>query len=297
MSSHSDDQSANTPKPLLAALNRLLKPLVRLLIHFNISYPYFSQMLKTLYIQAAAENFPDKHGKPPSDSRISLITGVHRKDVRKLRDTSSDASRPARNTSIGAQLLAHWLGDKAYTDKHNQPRALQRLARDSKTVSFESLVQAVCKGDLRPKVILDELLRQNIVSINSQGLVELNQQAFIPCHDLEEKSFYFGKNIHDHLAAGAANLIACEQQQSAPFIDRCVYYDGLSDESVGILNAMIEEQGMELLKTVNRKALSLQKTDKKLGINTQGNSQRINLGLYFYHHNEDSPEQEQTDEP
>ena len=153
-------------------------------------------------------------------------------------------------------------------------------------------MQTVCKGDLRPKVILDELMRLNIITVDKEGYVSLNQQAFIPDLGLDEKSFYFGKNIHDHIAAGVDNLIACEQKLPSPFIERCVYYDGLSQQSVTTLNTLAQEQGMALLKDINRRALALQSVDKN---NSKANL-RMNLGLYFYHTDDHSAVPEQNNE-
>ena len=47
--------------------------------------------------------------KAPTDSRISLLTGVHRKDVRRLRNTSDPAaSTLPENITFGAQLVNAW---------------------------------------------------------------------------------------------------------------------------------------------------------------------------------------------
>ncbi len=279
MNTSSDNVSSHTAKPLLAALTRLLIPLVRLLIHFGISYPYLIQLLKNIYVDVAERSQAPASGKTPSDSHISLITGVHRKDVRRLRHSVEMESVPSKSTSISAQLIAHWLAEKLYTNSEGTPLPLPRLAQADSIISFEGLVKSVSKGDLRPRVVLDELLRQDIVRIDEQDRVHLYQEAFIPKQGMDEKSFYFGKVIHDHLAASGANLIACDQQQPAPHIDRCVYYDGLSPSSIDILNREIEDQGMQLLKSINRKARALQKTDSQC----ENANQRINLGVYFYH--------------
>lgn len=291
MATPANDTPPNTPQALLGALRRLLKPLVRLLVHFGIGFPYLGQLLKSIYVEVADEEFSAANQKRQSDSRISLITGVHRKDVKRLRNEPKEATKPTKNLSLGAQLVAYWIGNDNYLDDNGEALKLPRFSKEGSSVSFESLVQAVSKGDLRPKVILDELLRLNIVTVDNSGYVSLDQQAFIPNQGLDEKSFYFGKNIHDHIAASVDNLIACDQKLPAPFIDRCVYYDGLSPQSMDTLNTLAKEQGMVLLKEINHRALALQQADA--GKNNA--NQRINLGIYFYHDDEHSKISEQND--
>ena len=94
---------------LISALTRLLKPLVRLLIHYQITCPFVSQLLKSIYLQVATESFPVE-GKRVTDSRLSLLTGVHRKDVRRLRYEDNPLSATeSKSTSLSAQVIASWL--------------------------------------------------------------------------------------------------------------------------------------------------------------------------------------------
>ena len=67
-----------------APLARLLRPLVRLLIRSGITFPVATELLRELYVNVAENDFglPDKE---QTDSRVSLLTGIHRKEVRRLR--------------------------------------------------------------------------------------------------------------------------------------------------------------------------------------------------------------------
>ena len=79
------------PATLVTALRKLLRPLVRLLLSFQVSYPFLSTLLKSIYVDVADQEF-SVDGKRQSDSRITLLTGVHRKDVKRLRDEHIDAA-------------------------------------------------------------------------------------------------------------------------------------------------------------------------------------------------------------
>ena len=65
-------------------MRRLLRPLVRLLIERSIPLPFVTELLRGLYVEVAVKEFPVE-GKRQTDSRVNLLTGVHRKDVKRLR--------------------------------------------------------------------------------------------------------------------------------------------------------------------------------------------------------------------
>jgi len=82
------------PAPLVAALRRVLRPLIRLLLSYGIRYQTFCDLAKSTYIQVAEEEFK-LDNKAQTDSRISLLTGVHRRDVNRLRNESlAESSLP-----------------------------------------------------------------------------------------------------------------------------------------------------------------------------------------------------------
>ena len=88
--------SGQPPATLVNAIRKLLRPLVRLMLTFQITYPFVINLLKAIYVEVAEEEFKVA-GKRPSDSRINLLTGVHRKDVKRLRTETDDELRMPRN--------------------------------------------------------------------------------------------------------------------------------------------------------------------------------------------------------
>jgi hypothetical protein len=267
------------PQPLIAAVRRLLRPLIRLLLSYSVQYPYLASLLKLTYVEVATQGFSLKD-KELSDSRITLLTGIHRQDVKRLRsEIVSDAPPPA-SVSLGAQLVAKWTGMPEYLDSRGKPRPLARHASEGGDLSFERLVQSISK-DFRPRVVLDEWLRLGVAKMDKEGRVILVTEAFVPSGGLEEKLFYFGKNIHDHLAASTHNVL----EINPPMLDRCVYYDHLSPDSVLQLEAQARVLATKALTELNAKAMALQEADA--GSNDA--KYRINFGAYFYRGNEDEP--------
>ncbi len=258
---------------LVRAIKRVLHPLVRLMLSSGITFPYIAELLKGVFVEVADKEF--RLGENAStDSRISLLTGVHRKDVKRLRNHNSDADMLMPEViSVGAQLVAAWLEQPPFVDAEGRPRALPRLSSSDSEVSFERLVSSRSK-DIRARVVLDEWLRLGIVSLDDKDRVVLSTEAFIPKEGLEEKLYFFAHNLHDHAAAATHNLVG----DGAPWLERSVYYDDLSQSSIDELNAQAQQLGSNMLKTLNQSAMRLEERDAQEATPRQ----RFTCGLYFY---------------
>ncbi len=270
------DVSASSPNegeaPLLKAVAWLCRPLVRLLIEKGIGYPRLRDLLKRLYVEVADESFR-LGGKPPTDSRIHILTGVHRKDIRRLRGTpAEEADAAARTSTLGAAIVSRWLGLPDYRDADGRPRCLPRSSDDG-SPAFDTLVADVSK-DVRPRAILDELQRQGVVSIDDSGTICLQQAAFVPAAGFGEQVFFLGRNVHDHLAACTHNLLSPD----TPMLERSVYFAHLSGDSVQRLRALAEDRAKALLADLNEEGLALQKADA----GRPDAVHRIRFGCYWY---------------
>jgi len=261
------------PPSLVRALRRVLRPLVRLMLARGATYPWVSELLKALFVEVAEEDFRIG-SKSPTDSRVSLVSGVHRKEVNRLRreKISRGESIPSA-VSLGAQLVAVWLASSRYLDENGHPRPLPRFASEGGELSFEALVSGV-NSDIRPRVVLDEWLRLGVVHFDSEQRVCLNVDAFVPAEGFDEKAFYFGHNLHDHISAAAHNMSGAPK----PFLERSVHYDALSGESVAALAAQAEKAGMSALLAINKSAMALEQADA----DKPSPRQRMTFGIYFY---------------
>jgi hypothetical protein len=276
------------PEALLKPLARLLRPLVRLLIRSGVTFPVLADLLRGLYVDVAAHDLL-ADPKAQTDSRISLLTGVHRKEIRRLRTEPLAADGIPAVVTLGSQIIARWLGAPPYADAEGRPLPLPRTARTAGEASFEGLVESVTK-DVRARSVLDDWIGQEIVSLDPDGRVQLSRSAFIPRPGGEEQLFYFARNLHDHIAAAAANVATAGP---APFFDRSMHYDRLRPETVAQLEATARDAAQQLLTDVNRIALAMAEADDKAAPDgTSAPVRRINLGVYVYV--EDDPIDEET---
>jgi hypothetical protein len=265
--------SPTLPPSLLSALRRVMRPLVRLMLRKGVTYTVFADLLKEVFVDVADREFR-LDDKAPSDSRISLLTGVHRKDVRRLRKEDDTASMALpENITLGAQLVNAWTSNQPFCKAAGQALPLPRLASVGGDVSFDALVAQV-STDIRARVVLDEWLRLGVVRLDEQDCVHLEAQAFVPQKGFDEKAAYLAHNLHDHASAAVHNLTA----QGQPFFERSVHYDALSPASVEVLRETVASEGMQTLLGFSRLAADLENDD----LSSLDPRQRITIGLYFY---------------
>lgn len=258
------------PSPaLVRALTRLLKPLIRLLIARGVTFPYLMNLVKRLYVTAAEESLSSE----ATVSRLSITTGLQRKDINRIKSEPPPEVVIPEATSLGPRLIGIWLGDPAFRAKRGGARPLARTSSDPKEKSFEDLVQAV-STDVRPKVILDEWVRLGIVTLDKDDVVRLKSDAFVPEEGFDEKAYYLGRNVADHIATSVSNLLA----EKEPMFERAVYYDRLTPDSIAFLRKRAREYAMTALVTLNKDALK--RADDDIG--KAGADQRMALGIYYY---------------
>ena len=258
---------------LIKAVKNILYPFVHLLMRTGIPFPKLAELLKEVYIEVADKQFR-LNEKKQTQTRLSFLTGIHRKDVKRLQNSKRDSEEP-ENISVGVKLISKWMNEARFLNDAGEPLLLPLKAlKDSNNPSFEELVKTICKQDIRSRVVLDEWLNLGIVKLRD-AKVKLISDAYIPKESQNEKAFFLGHNISDHLNAASQNLL----NDSPEFFERCVYYDDLSDESIAELQKMVKKNGMDLLKKLNKRASLLKQQDML----KEGSKQRINMGLYAYH--------------
>jgi hypothetical protein len=262
----------SVPPSLVLALRRVLRPLVRLLLDHRLPFTHVAELLKGAYVEVATRDLT-LEDRPQTDSRVSLLTGVHRREVKRLRGELPFGDRlMPESVDFGTQLAIRWTTEQPYCDDDGEPLPLPRSSLSPATPSFDGLVQSVSK-DIRSRAVLDEWLRLGVAVIDKEDKIRLRVGGFVPQEGFEEKAFYFGRNVRDHIAAAAANL----RGEQPPRFERSVYYEGLSPESIEELEKRAAELSMEVLRKINRRAAELKRRDARrkdpLG--------RITLGIYF----------------
>ncbi len=212
---------------VLRALHAVLAPLVRLLLASGIDYTRLAAELKPLFVEQAQQELL-RSGQRDTDSAISALSGVHRKDIRSWRFDGL-SGRIAQEVSVSSQVFARWMQDPQYRDRSRRPRA---LPRSGPAPSFDTLARAVTQ-DVHPYTILTELLRLGLVQVQKFKGVETvvpHRDGFVPPAGSRELLELFGANLSDHASAAVGNLLG-----ASPILEQSVYAQGITEDSARVL--------------------------------------------------------------
>jgi len=258
---------------VLERVLRVMRPLVRLLIRNGVPYPSLATALKHVFVEAARAELAAR-SMAQTDSAVTLLSGVHRRDVRNLgRPGSSRKLQAPEPRSIPGEVIANWLTDPAYLDAAGAPRVLPRGAVEDPG-TFDALVAGVSR-DVRPRAVLDELLRLGAVREVEGGLRPVGS-GFVPRQDFEELSRLFADNLSDHAAAAASNLLG-----ESNHLEQSVYVDEITGESAAQLQKVSVQAWKQALKSVLAEAQQRFDQDAA-GVPPSERRHRARFGVYFY---------------
>jgi len=266
-------------KALSAAILRLLRPLVRVLLRNGISYSGFADLAKWVFVDIAAKEF-GVSGRKQTDSRISVITGLTRKEVARIKgiDTPDDTAAE-QQYNRAARVIGGWLRDRHFTDSDGTPAM---LAFDG-NASFSELVR-IYSGDMTARSILDELLRVGAVERNQDGKIRLLVSAYVPKGSDAGKLHILGSDVALLIATIDHNLHEAQEQ---PYFQRKVAYDNLPAEAIPKLRELTHEHAQALLQEIDR---YLSQQDRDINPAIQGTG-RKHAGIGIYYFEEDVPEE------
>ena len=257
------------PSPVLPEALGVAQPLVTWLLRSGVGYGEFVAALKPLFL-AQAERELRAHGHKITDSALSVLSGLHRKDVRALRASAAAQAQAVTDSrsawgkpSLANQVITRWLGQADLPDS---------LPVAGAPGSFEALVQSISL-DVHPRAVLHELHRLGAVE-QADGQVRLLREAFVPDPAQTEARKLMAGAVSDHLHAGVHNLTT---QGQGKFLEQSVFADGLSPESVQQLQQLANTLWAQVLQQVVQAATPLCEQDAQ-----HPDPQRFRLGMFSY---------------
>lgn len=175
----------------------LLRPVVTLCLRHSVRLSELVEMLKAVYVEACSEQLENEKAAV-SASRISVMSGVHRKDVARLLG-AEPITRPSK--SIATRVIGAWRNSKRYCGASGKPRV---LSVEGKKSEFVDLVHSV-SSDVNPYTILFELERIGALSRSPHG-VKLTSRLFNPGSDHAEGLNLLAADVGDLMEAVQENI-------------------------------------------------------------------------------------------
>jgi hypothetical protein len=225
-----------------------------------------------VYVRVAAEEFV-LPGRKQTTSRVSILTGLTRKEVRRITMAAEVEDQEATDRyNRAARVMAGWIRDKDFHDKAGDPLA---LPVEGKTGSFAALVRCY-SGDMPVRAMLDELLRAGAVRKTREGRIRLQARFYVPEKSETEKLHILGTDTADLIATIAHNLKA----HTAPRFQRKVMYDNVPVEAVQEFQRLSADRAQAFLEGIDR-WLARRDRDVNPAVNGTGRK-RVGMGLYYF---------------
>lgn len=264
--------NASTQEQSLHIATLLMRPLIRLLVREGVGLNELVELSKRVYIEQAMVQLGEE-GRRITDAALSTMTGVHRKDVKRIGTEAPVAPTERRRKSLLETVMALWSGDARFIDERGAPRALERrsTAREAERATFEDLIEEVSKG-VPPKALLDAWLQQGAVRVDEDGLVRWGAPERAAGEELQSM-MRSARIAADRMQASWERQ---HHEDSSHYLFS-VRGEQLLDEDVGRLHGLVRRWGRRFSDRLNREVTLAQARGRR----AEG-TLRYSFGLQSY---------------
>ncbi len=185
-----------------AALRLLFRPIARIMLRAGVNWRELADVCKATYVEVATEDFGIR-GRPTNISRVAILTGLTRREVRRLRNLleEQDPEIFAR-MNYATRVLSGWYQDAEFLDADAKPLA---LPIGGKGPSFESLCGKY-SGDVAATTMLKELKHVGAVEEAEDGKLIVRTRYYMPTMTDPERMLSSGSVLEDLGYTVAYNL-------------------------------------------------------------------------------------------
>ena len=254
----------------LAALS-ILRPLVRILLRNGVAYGSFAELAKKVYVDVAFEEFtPDT--KKQSISRVSALTGLTRKEAKRLHELEhTDSHRSEQRYNRAVRVISGWVNDKEFHDALGQAES---LPIEGAKASFSALVKKY-SGDVPTQSMLSVLISASAIE-KTGDRVHLIQRAYVPGKDPADKLSILGSDTAELISTIDHNLVSDEKDLH---FQRKVSNHHIQADVIPEFQAFSAQKAQQLLEQFDA-WLSEHEVDSGEQDSDQGHY--VSLGIYYY---------------
>jgi hypothetical protein len=264
---------SGTQNALFASVIKLLRPLVRIFLRNALPYGAFADLARWVYVDVARKEF-GLAGRKQSDSRISILTGLSRKEVRHLRSLEPPTNAAAvQRYNRAARVIAGWRRDAHYRDPRGK---LDALPFEGTGPNFSDLVRTY-SGDVPARAILDELLKVGAVKKTEDGRIQLLSEAYLPAGDTPAMHSILGTDVSLLIETIDHNTRSSRHPKR---LQRKVLYDNVPVEAVDLIRSESARDGQRLLEKLDR---LISRHDRDVNPKAMGSGRkRVGVGIYYF---------------
>jgi hypothetical protein len=262
----------NKHQILAAAVARILRPLIRILLRNGVSYGTFAEIARSQFVEVARREFAIE-GRKQTISRMAVVTGLTRKEVHRIiRQSRPDDRSSADRYNRAARVIAGWRRDSDFISPRGKPSV---LPVSGPVNTFQELVRRY-SGDIPHRAVLDELAAEGTVFVTDDDRVRLVERAYVPKADESMQLHILGVDTAYLIDAIGHNL---QPGDAAPKFQRKVLYDNLPDDVLPEFRRLSRKYSQKLLEKLDG---WLAARDRDASPDVHGDGRNIaGLGIFY----------------
>ena len=256
----------------IAALKRMVDPLVDLMFDTGVTVHEFSRIMRESAVRTAARRVFKETGRH-SKSRVAIITGLPRSEVARI--LKSDAVSPARRSGQhpARKVLAAWFDDPRFLAAGGDPAVLPIFG---KRRSFEQLVALHSRG-IPVRAMLDELTQIDAVERLENQRVRVKARIPILTGATGTAIAAIGERTRDLLDTLTHNL----RRPAKTLFAATALADETDLEAVSQIRRAIAEQGANFINSANS-LLSRPPIKAKRPAAKKAAKHRLGVTVYYF---------------
>ena len=256
-----------------AALGNLLEPIVAMLLRNGVTYQDFANFSKNTFVAVAQRDFGVR-GRPTNSSRISAMTGIDRREVKRIKDALAEDGTVGRvrdSQDRLSRVVRGWYEDARFLVS-GKPKILHQDEGDE---SFRELVK-YHGGGLPHKAVLKELINAGNVKILPDDRLEVIKPYYSPPGSNPEALLRAGTVINELSNTLLHNLyVAPNKKRETPRFERRASSNDIDVKDVEAFKAFLNEEGQAFLERV-----AVWINDHQIETDDPDKTVRLGVGVY-----------------
>jgi len=256
----------------MVAILEALKPIARALLRNGIGFREFVDVAKMAFVDVASRDYGIR-GRPTNISRVAVMTGLTRKEVKRLRGVTPDGGSLIIRRSPPADLLHYWHTDPDYLTRNGVPK---QLPYEGSAASFVSLVKR-CAGDVPPGAMRTELKRIGAIVERENGELEAVKRHFIPSDDDDRLELGLNLGLQPLASTIAFN---CDSNRQGPARFQRISYSAWidRDDLLAVQDSLSKKLGRFLVE-IDHELAAAEGDQESV---EQSNLSRVGVGVFFF---------------
>ena len=261
------------PRPIVSACRLWLRPVARWLLRSGLTWKEFADLSREVFVATATEEF-GLRGRPTNVSRVALLTGLTRREVRRIQGETRDAPSASTEDSLNhaTRVLTGWHLDADFLEHDGRPRVLPATGP---TPSFEVLLKRYA-GDIPTTALVKELIKSGSIEQMPDGAYRALRRYYMP-RQMDGRAVERSGSVLADIATTIEHNLSRSEREPARFEGRA-QNRSIDPRHLPAFRAFVEREAQGLLERVDDWL-----TAHEAGASTDTTTLRLGVGVYAIH--------------